>query len=65
MTTASKGAPYRVPVLFRRKRGLILLDQIRAIDEQRLARRLGTVDRQTLELTLRTIQRVFAAYPPA
>src|ERR1700674_4647039 len=41
MTTGSKPAPYRVPVTFRRKKGLILLDQIRTIDKTRLVKKMG------------------------
>lgn len=43
MTTGSHPAPYRIPVRFRRKNGLILLDQIRTLDKVRLVRRLGVV----------------------
>src|ERR671920_849611 len=41
MTTGSRPAPYRIPLRFRGKEGLVLLDQIRTLDKQRLARRLG------------------------
>jgi mRNA interferase MazF len=43
MTTGSYPAPYRIPLRFRGKDGLILLDQMRSLDEQRLVRRLGAV----------------------
>jgi mRNA interferase MazF len=43
MTTGSYPAPYRIPLRFRGTDGLILLDQIRTLDKQRLVRRLGTV----------------------
>jgi mRNA interferase MazF len=32
MTTGSRPAPYRIPIRFKRKNGLILLDQIRTLD---------------------------------
>jgi len=60
MTTGSRPAPYRVPLRFDDKSGLILLDQIRVLDKQRLVKRLGTVGAQTLELTLDRLQSVFA-----
>ncbi len=60
MTTGSRPAPYRVPLRFGDKSGLILLDQIRVLDKQRLVKRLGTVGAQTLNLTLDRLQAVFA-----
>jgi mRNA interferase MazF len=39
MATASRPAPFRIPVSFRRKHGLILLDQIRAVDKARLVKK--------------------------
>jgi mRNA interferase MazF len=59
MTTGSRPAPYRVRVRFRRKEGLILLDQLRTIDKQRLIRRLGSVDSGTLSLTLAILREMF------
>ena len=32
MTTGSRPAPFRIPIAFQRKNGLILLDQLRALD---------------------------------
>ena len=59
MTTGSRPAPYRIPVLFDGKGGLILLDQLRAIDRLRLIRRLGTVPHETLLRTLSTLREIF------
>jgi mRNA interferase MazF len=61
MTTGSRPAPFRVAVSHGGKRGLILLDQMRAVDKARLARKLGTVSKKTLTTTLNTLQEVFAA----
>ena len=47
MTTRARPAPFRVPVAFAGKRGLILLDQLRTVDKQRLQRRVGAVDAPT------------------
>src|SRR5713226_8533675 len=44
MTTGSRPAPFRIPVSFERKNGLILLDQLRTLDKQRLLWRLGVVE---------------------
>jgi mRNA interferase MazF len=59
MTTGSHAAPYRVALRFRRKNGLILLDQLRTLDQLRLVRRLGSVDAKTMSLTLATMREMF------
>jgi|SRR5690242_15617000 len=60
MTTGSRPAPFRVPLRFRGKSGLILLDQIRTLDQTRLVKRLGAVSAGTLATVLQTLQDVFA-----
>src|ERR1700693_1183030 len=60
MTTGNKQAPYRVPITFQRKKGLILLDQIRAIDKARLIKKMGRTTDKTLNGTLITLLDVFA-----
>jgi mRNA interferase MazF len=60
MTTGSHPTPFRVPVIFRRKSGLIVLDQIRALDKTRLIRKLGALDSKTLGDTLTVLQDLFA-----
>jgi mRNA interferase MazF len=42
------------------KKGLILLDQMRAVDKDRLAKRLGAISAKTLAATLSTLREVFA-----
>lgn len=59
MTTGSRPAPYRIPLRFRGKDGLILLDQMRSLDKQRLVRRLGVVTGATLRLTLAALREMF------
>jgi len=59
MTTGSRPAPFRIEITFQGKTGLILLDQVRAVDKTRLVRRLGAVERTTLETTLSTLHSVF------
>jgi len=49
MTTTVRPYPTRVAVTFQKKRGQVALDQIRAVDRQRLVRRLGTAPDQTVE----------------
>ena len=59
MTTGARPAPYRVPVTFHGKRGLVLLDQLRTLDKIRLVKSLGRVSSPTLALTLQTLQKAF------
>jgi mRNA interferase MazF len=61
MTTKSRPAPFRIPLSHGGKKGLILLDQIRAVDRVRLAKKMGSVSAKTLSLTLDTLQEVFAS----
>lgn len=60
MTTNGRPAPFRVPITFMKKSGLILLDQIRAVDKVRLVKKEGVVADKTLLSTLQTLQEVFA-----
>ncbi len=60
MTTGARPAPFRIPITFGGKKGLILLDQIRTLDKARLVRRLGAASTTTLSSTLRTLQETFA-----
>ena len=60
MTTGSRPAPFRIPVNFQGKNGLILLDQVRTLDKQRLVRRLSAAEHRTLRATLARLRDVFA-----
>ena len=60
MTTGSRPASFRTPVRFQGKQGLIVLDQIRAVDRKRLVRQLGTLRSATLAEALQTLQAMFA-----
>ena len=60
MTTGSRPAPFRVPLTFQRKAGLILLDQIRSLDRQRLVKRLGAVREPLLQRVLQVLKAMFA-----
>ena len=59
MTTGSRPAPSRIPVLFQRKAGFILLEQIRTLDKSRLIRRLGAIGEATLASALDTLREIF------
>jgi mRNA interferase MazF len=60
MTSRGFPAPFRVSVTHAGTRGLIVLDQIRAVDKIRLVKRLGTIPMKTLSALLLTLQEVFA-----
>lgn len=60
MSTGSRPAAFRIPLKFQGKHGLILLDQIRTLDKQRLIQRVGAVHGATLMRTLHTLQDMFA-----
>jgi len=60
MTTGSQPAPFRISINFKRKTGLVLLDQIRTLDKARLVKRLGAADPATLRMILGTLQELFA-----
>lgn len=60
MTTGSRPAGFRIALSFQGKQGLLLLDQIRALDRMRLIKRLGALRPQTLALSLQTLQAMFA-----
>lgn len=60
MTSRGFPAPFRVPLTHAGTKGLIVLDQIRAVDQIRLIKRLGAITAKTLSLVLSTLQEVFA-----
>lgn len=59
MTTGSHPAPFRVPVGFGGKKGLILPEQMRALDKARLVKRMGKVDAATLSALLGVLRDTF------
>ena len=60
MTTVLRPYPTRVPVRFQGKRGQVVLDQLRAVDRQRLVRKLGTVSAHTAEAASATLLEMFS-----
>ncbi len=59
MTTGSRPAGFRIPLSFRGQDGLVLLDQIRTVDKQRLIKRLGAVAEPVLVATLDRLRELF------
>ncbi|WP_368429761.1 type II toxin-antitoxin system PemK/MazF family toxin [Sulfuricaulis sp.] len=60
MTTKGRDYPTRVPVNFQRKKGQIVLDQIRTVDRVRLIKRLGKIDKAVSNRVLGVLQEMFA-----
>jgi mRNA interferase MazF len=60
MTTAVKDYPTRVSCKFKKKKGQIVLDQIRTIDKTRLIKKLGTINPETQIEVISVLQRLFA-----
>lgn len=60
MTTKGKTYPTRVPCRFGGKEGLVVLDQIRAVDRKQLFKKLGRLDRKTAMRVLDVLQELFA-----
>ena len=59
LTSKGFAAPFRLPVVFGGTPGLVLLDQMRAVDKARLVKRLGEVDEATLMATLGALREAF------
>jgi mRNA interferase MazF len=60
MTTGSHPAPFRIAARHAGKEGLILLDQLRAVDKSRLVKRAGVIAPAALSATLAALGEVFA-----
>lgn len=60
MTTKTHNYPTRIPLTFKRKKGQIVLDQIRTVDKTRLIKKLGKLDKTTANRTLLVLQEMFA-----
>lgn len=60
MTTQGRIYPTRVPLTFLRKRGQVVLDQVRTVDKTRLVKRLGRIDQGTADRVLAILQEMFA-----
>lgn len=60
LTTGSHAYPFRVPCRFAGKVGHVVLDQLRAVDQERLVRRLGQLPGGTVRRALAILQEMFA-----
>ena len=55
MTSSPRDYPWRVSIVFKKKSGFIALDQIRTIDKQRLVKRMGAVQHDTVDKVKETL----------
>jgi mRNA interferase MazF len=60
MTSKGFVFPTRIQCTFQNKKGLVLLDQIRAVDKDRLVQKLGVISKQTQVKTIDCLQELFA-----
>ncbi|MFN2325963.1 MAG: type II toxin-antitoxin system PemK/MazF family toxin [Gemmatimonadales bacterium] len=60
LTTGTHPYPFRLRCRFGGKTGFLVLDQLRAIDRERLVRRLGRLSPDTLGRALAALQEMFA-----
>ena len=59
MTSKGFDFIFRPTINFQNKDGLILLDQIRAVDKSRLLKKIGTVEKQTAKIVSATLVEMF------
>ena len=59
MTTGGHAYPFRIPCRFQKKAGFVVLDQLRAVDSDRLVRRVGRISGPTLGKCLAVLQEMF------
>ena len=60
MTTKGFEFPFRIGCRFKGKKGLILLDQTRAVDKSRLIKKLGKIGTTTRKELCACLQEMFA-----
>ena len=60
MTTGGQAYPWRVPCRFGGRSGFVATDQLRRVDIERLARRLGRLAPNSVTTVLTVLQEMFA-----
>lgn len=60
LTSGSRPAPFRIATTVNNQPGLMLLEQIRAVDANRLVKRLGALDETTLKAALSVLRALFS-----
>ena len=59
MTSNLKNSPTRVPVLHQRKKGMIVVDQIRTVDKSRVIKKYDTLTRSEIDSCKSVIKEAF------
>jgi mRNA interferase MazF len=59
MTTGGHAYPWRIACRFQRRSGFVAVDQLRTVDTERLVKRLGRLDTDTVTAVLRVLQEMF------
>jgi mRNA interferase MazF len=59
LTSRGRSTSFRMAVHFKGAAGLILLDQVRTVDKERLLTRMGILDQQTLSRALAMLRWIF------
>lgn len=59
MTTKGKKYPTRISCTFQKKKGQIVLDQIRTVDKKRFVKKLGKISSKAQNETLSVLQEMF------
>lgn len=60
LTSGSRPAPFRIATQVNNQPGLMLLEQIRAVDENRFVKKVGALDAFTLKAALSVLRALFA-----
>ncbi len=60
LTTGVHRYPFRISCLFQNRKGHVVLDQLRTVDQERLVQRLGALAPGTLGRVLEVLQEMFA-----
>ena len=60
MTTGGQAYPWRIPCRFQNRSGFVALDHVRAVDSERLVKRLGRLSLATTTNVLDTLREMFA-----
>jgi len=60
LSHSNKNYPSRIPSLFKKDPGQIMLDQIRCVDKLRLTKKMGSIDNNTSSDVLELLRTMFS-----
>jgi mRNA interferase MazF len=61
LTTTTRAYPWRVPIQFEKKSGMVALDQLRTVDRRRLPKRAGRASKSAIEKVKTTLHEMLIA----